>query len=42
VLAMLLLVVMELECWYCPRQADHQGCVRLAVLLLVVMGLGGW
>jgi hypothetical protein len=38
---MLLLVVMVLECWCCPRHADRQCCIVLAMLLLVVMGLVG-
>jgi len=40
VVAMLLLVVMALECWCCPRQAGHQGCTVVAMLLLVVTVLG--
>ena len=32
--AMLLLKVMVLECWCCPRHADRQGCAVAAILLL--------
>ena len=38
-LAMLLLVVMVLVCWYCPRHADRECCAVLAMLLLVTMVL---
>jgi hypothetical protein len=38
---MLLLKVMVLECWCCPRHADRQGCAVAAMLLLVVMVLVG-
>jgi hypothetical protein len=38
-LAMLLTVVMVLECWRCPRHADRECCAVLAMLLLVLMVL---
>ena len=37
--AMLLLKVMVLECWCCPRHADRECCAMLAMLLLVTMVL---
>jgi hypothetical protein len=36
---MLLLVMMVLECWCCPRHADRQRCAVLAVILLVMIVL---
>jgi hypothetical protein len=36
---MLLLVVMVLVCWCCPRHADRECCAVLAMLLRVVMVL---
>jgi hypothetical protein len=38
----LLLVVLVLGCWRCPRHADCQCCAGLAMLLLVVMALECW
>jgi hypothetical protein len=38
----LLLVVLVLGCWRCPRHADRQCCAGLAMLLLVVMALECW
>jgi hypothetical protein len=37
---MLLLVMMVLACWGCPRYADRECCAVLAMLLLVTMVLG--
>jgi hypothetical protein len=38
-MAMLLLLVMVLECWCCPRHVDCQCCTVLATLRLVMMVL---
>ena len=40
-LAMLLRVVMVLECWGGPRHADRECCTALAMLPLVTMVLVG-
>ena len=37
--AMLLLVVMVLECWCCPHRDDRQCCTVLATLRLAMMVL---